>query len=71
MDNFLIYSAAAVATLIVIYNWFSSDGDSLTARGIPNEAPLPIIGNGLEILLQRTTVIDFFERLYSRFASEK
>lgn len=70
MDNLIIYSVAVVL-IIAIFKWLLGDGDSLTARGIPNEKPLPIIGNGLEIILKRMTVIDFFEGIYKRFAHEK
>lgn len=71
MEIILIYLAVFAITLTFGYKWQFKFGNSLAELGILSERSLPFIGSGLSLILQRETVIEFFEKMYERFADEK
>lgn len=71
MENILICLVIFVVTLFIILEKRSKNENVLEALGIPAEKSWPLIGSGLPIILQQQTVIDFFEKMYERFAEEK
>lgn len=55
----------------VIYKWLTSDNDYFDKLGIPYEKPWPVVGNNLNILLQKESINDITSRCYKKYKSSK
>lgn len=55
----------------LLYKWSTSNHDYFAKRGVPFEKPLPLVGNCLNMLLQRESIIDSQHRCYNNFKGSK
>ncbi|KAJ6643387.1 putative cytochrome P450 9f2 [Pseudolycoriella hygida] len=54
----------SIAVVYVLYKWLTRNDEFFLKRGIPYEKPLPIVGNLLELVLQRKSFVDVIQRIY-------
>jgi len=73
METSLLLFGLAIGAAIVlwIYKRPNTKSDTLEAQGIAHEKALPIIGNLLSLFTMKEGIINFIERIYSKFNGEK
>lgn len=57
--------------VFLLYKWSTSKFDYFAKVGVPFEKPLPFVGNGLNVVLQRESIIDLVHRQYKKFKGSK
>jgi hypothetical protein len=67
----LILFSLCIVILFRIYKKFQAGEHELKAMGVPQEKPLPFIGNIWPFITQKEGIMQFFDRCYKLFPNEK
>lgn len=68
-DKMILWSVLLVVYLL--YKWSTSKFNYFAKAGVPFEKPWPLVGNVLNVVLQRESIIDLVNRSYYKFKGSK
>jgi hypothetical protein len=68
-EKMFVYIFAVLVWLL--YKWSTSGFDYFEKLGIPFEKPLPLVGNLLDLVLQKRSSLDIYRSSYEKFKNFK
>jgi hypothetical protein len=68
-EKMFVYIFAVL--LCLLYKWATSDFDYFEKLGVPFEKPLPLVGNLLDLVLQKRSSVDIYRSSYEKFKNSK
>ncbi|XP_025406226.1 probable cytochrome P450 6a13 [Sipha flava] len=72
LDPVLGWTVVAALTVFVLLYRFSTSGhDRWRTANVPHDRPMPLFGNTFRMFTGLEYPVDFFDRVYKRFAGEK